>query len=152
MTKLLDDTKRSYDQVLAEMQEAKAVSHRALTGKARPWVRWAETDLGLYMIERSVVGASIPMAYRLALDPGELERMAGEDLHAVTHEWGSTLAVLAAAALDASEMRPTLALDAHLKYKDRLASRYLKNRYEPDFDDAEKLLLLMIEADFNTNR
>lgn len=152
MTKLLDDTKRSYDQVLAEMQDAKAVSIATLTGKAHPWFQWAETDLGLYMIERSVVGASIPMAYRLALHPGDPERMAGEDIHAVTHEWGSAVAVLAAAALDASEMRPTLALDAHIKYKDRLASRYLKNRYEPEFDDAEKLLLLMIEGDFNTNR
>lgn len=152
MAKLLDDTKRSHDQVLAEMEDAKAASHVTLTGNAHPWFRWAETDLGLYQIGSSVVGASIPMAYRLALDPGDLGRMAGENLHAVTHEWGSTIAVLAAAALDVSEMRPTLALDVRIKYRDRLASRYLKNRYEPDFDDAEKLLLLMIEGDLNTNR
>jgi len=152
VTKLLDDKKKSKDQVMAEMINAKETAHRALTGNAHPWFRWAETDLGLYQIGSSVVGASIPMAYRLGLDPGDLDRMAGEDLHAVAHEWGSTVAVLAGAALDASEMRPTLALDAHIKYKDRLASRYLKNRYEPEFEDGEKLLLLMIEGDLNTNR
>lgn len=153
VTKLLDDTKKSYEEVLAEIRDAYEISHRALTGHSRPWFRWAETDLGLYMIGHDIVGASIPMAYRLALDPINSGLMFGEDLHEVSREWGGTVARLAVAALDASKIQPTLSFaQRSVTYKDRLASRYLARRFEAEFPDELKLLLLMIEGDLNTNR
>lgn len=78
VTKLLDDTKKSYHEVLAEIREVQETSHRVLTGNSHPWFRWAETDLGLYMIDRHVVGATVPMAYRLGLAPGNQELISGK--------------------------------------------------------------------------
>lgn len=153
VTKLLDDTKKSYHEVLAEIREAQETSHRVLTGNSHPWFRWAETDLGLYMIDRHVVGATVPMAYRLGLAPGNQELISGEDLHAVTQEWGGTVAALAVAALNTAEIEPTISFaPTRVSSKVRLASRYLAGRYEREFADEVKLLLLMIEGDLNTNR
>lgn len=86
VSKLLDDTKKSYDDVLAELRAVQEDNTKSLTGKAPRLLRWLESDLGLYSLAGSIVGATMPIAYRLALDPKDPHAMGGENLHAVTRE------------------------------------------------------------------
>lgn len=153
VSKLLDDTAKAYEDVLADLDRVYRHNHATLTGNTHSWLRWLETDMGVYSIGDRIVGASIPMAYRLALDPADQGAMAGEGLADVTREWGGTVAVLQAATLseplvEAGSLDLT---DRRIGYRDCLAARYLKNRYEPEFPLALKLLILMIEGDLNTN-
>lgn len=153
MSKLLDDTQKSDTDVLNEMRAAYNLCHQSLTGNARRGFRWLETDLGLYLMQGRVVGASTPIAYRLGLDPSNPHVMGGESLTAVTHEWGGAMAVLASADLEPPREHGTLTLgNCGITYKDKLTSRYLARSYEPDFPVELKLFLLMIEADLNANR
>jgi hypothetical protein len=152
-SKLTDDTKKGYDQVLGEL-EALLRSHTAqLAGKARRWLRWAERDRGLYLLGSKVAGASLPAAYRLGLEIADGGRIAGQDIRAVSEEWGGTMAVLGAAAGDSSA--PAATIDwrrvSRMGYRDRLASRYFAERFEPDFTVGLKALLLLIEGDLNTS-
>lgn len=152
MSKLLDDTQKSDDDLLSEMREAYNLCHESLTGNARRGFRWLETDLGLYLMQGRVVGASTPIAYRLGLDPSAPHLMAGESLTAVTNEWGGAMAVLASADLEPPREHGRLTLgNCGITYKDKLTSRYLARSYEPDFPVELKLFLLMIEADLNAN-
>lgn len=153
VTKLLDDTKKSYGDVLADLREVYEHNVRTFSGKAPRGFRWLETDLGLFDVDGVVVGATMPIAYRLALDPGDPTVIAGEAISEVTHEWGATASVLMAATLepplDQSSMRIP---KTRIGYSDVRAARYLTGRYEPDFPNELKLLLLLIESDLNTNR
>ena len=104
-------------------------------------------------MDGSLVGASVPIAYRLGLDPVQPASMWGEDLAAITKEWGSTLMVLGAATLDPSEPAATLDLTGvRVTYQDRRADRYLAGRFDRRFPLELKLLILMIEGDLNTAR
>lgn len=154
VSKLLDDTSRGYDDVLADLGAVYRHNNAVLIQAVKGWKRWLATDLGLYSIEDHLVGATVPIAYRLALDPIQHERMAGESIHEVTQEWGATVAVLQAATLDSSLVTSgTLDLSqSRVAYRDRLASRFLREKYEPTFPVALKMLILMIEADLNVNR
>lgn len=128
------------------------VHHEALTGHAIRVARWLETDLGIYYLDRSTIGATIPIAYRLGLHPTHTASISDADLLAVSEEWGGTLAVLGAA-LDASQPNPTLDLsDIRISYRDRMASNYLHTRFDPQFPPELKALLLLIESDLNTAR
>lgn len=154
VSKLLDDTSRGYDEVLADLGAVYRHNNAVLVQAVKGWRRWLATDLGLYSVEDHVVGASVPIAYRLALDPAQNERMAGESIHEVTQEWGATVAVLQAATLDSPlSLSGTLDLtQSPVSYRDRLAARYLQDKYERTFPLALKMLILMIEGDLNTNR
>jgi len=70
-----------------------------------------------------------------------------------SEEWGGTLAVLGAVALDSSEPTPTLDLsNIRIGYCDRLTSKYLPTRFDRQFPPELKTLLLLIEGDLNTAR
>jgi hypothetical protein len=152
--KLLDDTKKTYIDVLTDFDRILTDHHEQLTGNTFRWARWLETDLGLYYCKDRLAGATVPAAYRLGLTITDDGTIAGEDLRAVTEEWGGTLAVLGAAALDAREPTGTIdfASDCAISYRDRVASRYFPRRFETEFHDSLKALLLLIEGDLNTAR
>lgn len=153
LTKMLDNTKKSYADVLSDFAAELEEHHNALTGNAARLARWLETDLGLYFVSGFLVGATVPIAYRLGLDPVQSSSMWGEDLTAITKEWGSTLVVLGAVTLDFTDPAATLDLTGvRVTYKDRRADRYLAGRFEPQFPAELKLLILMIEGDLNTAR
>jgi len=153
VSKLLDDTKKSDEVVLAELRAVQEHNTKSLTGKAPRFLRWLESDLGLFSMGGSTVGASMPIAYRLGLDPKDPHTMSGEDLHRVAQEWGATMSVLMAAALEPPSDKATLGLaNCGVSYRDRLAAKYLADHYEADFEIELKLLLLMIEGDLHTNR
>lgn len=153
VTKLLDDTKKSYEDVLADLADVYHHNVKTLTGKAPRPFRWLETDLGLFDLDGSLVGATMPIAYRLALDPGDQTLMAGEAISDVAHEWGTTTAVLMAATLEPPLTQPTMKVpEVKIGYRDVRASRYLAGRFESAFSNELKLLMLLIEGDLNTNR
>lgn len=152
--KLLDDTKKGYDQVLIELDRLLEDHHAELTGKTFRWLRGLETDLGIYYCGDMVAGATLPVAYRLGLEVADGGMIAGQAARAVSEEWGATLAVLGAAALDPSE--PAATIDFRhacaIGYRDHLASRYFRGRFEAGFGNGLRALLLLIEGDLNTAR
>jgi hypothetical protein len=94
-TKILDDTKKTLPDVLAEFRDELATHRNAFTGKAKWWVRWAEKDLGLYFLGDSLIGATVPASYRLGIDPSEQAvNKTGQALAEVSREWGGAVAVM----------------------------------------------------------
>jgi hypothetical protein len=150
LTKLLDNTKKSFGEVLSDLASEMELHHQVMTGSSIPAV---EPDLGLYYFDHSTIGATIPIAYRLGLNPASRSLISGEDLQAVSEEWGGTLAVLGAADFDASAPTPTLDLsDIRIDYHDRPASEYLPSWFDSQFPPELKILLLLIEGDLTTSR
>jgi hypothetical protein len=151
-TKLLDDTKKTFDVVVDEFTGI-VLEHRSqLMGNAVRIARWLETDLGLYMSDRRPVGATVPIAYRLGVQMTADGTIAGDDLRVVSEEWGGTLAVLNAAALDRTGQVATLDLGQVPKIsgRDRRSDRYLRGRFESEFPVGLKMLLVAVEGDINT--
>ena len=152
VTKLLDDTKKAYETVVAEFDAIAQQHHERFTGNAVRWARRFETDLGLYVADKKLLGATWPAAYRLGLSVTAEGTISGQDLRAVTEEWGGTLAVLGAATLDSTP--PTATLDLiqapRIHGNDRRADRYLPERFETSFPDGLKMLLIAIEGEMNT--
>ncbi|WP_307497230.1 hypothetical protein [Arthrobacter woluwensis] len=152
ITKMLDDKRKSYDTILGELDQVITEHRSTFTGNAGPWTRWLESDIGLYMADGRLLGASWPTAYRLGLSVETDGTIAGHDLQAVTQEWGGMLAVLGAAGLNPAESTATLDLTGvpAIRGMDKRSDRYLRQRFEGDFPDALKMLLLGIEGDMNT--
>jgi hypothetical protein len=151
-TKLLDDTKKSYEAVLEEFQEIIQEHRDQLMGNGVRWARWLETDLGLYVADGRLLGATVPAAYRLGLSITAQGAISGHDVHAVSEEWGATLTVLGAASFDATPQAATLDLSKvpAVVGHDRRSDRYLQRRFETEFPEGLKMLLLAIEGDINT--
>jgi hypothetical protein len=153
LTKLLDNTKKTYVDVLSELSQELAAHRKALKGYAIRPLQWLQRDLGLCYADGFMVGATIALAYRLGLDPTQPVSMWGADLGAVTKEWGGTLAVLGAAALDPTEPTATLDLTGiRIVYENRRADGYLETRFDSQFPPELKTLILLVEGDLNTSR
>jgi hypothetical protein len=152
-SKVLDDTKKGYSQVLTELATEMRHHHGTLIGNAVRWARRWETDLGLFTLDDALIGATVPLGYRLGLNPSDSGSISGADLAAVTHEWGGSLTVLGAATGKFTEPAPTLDFAAlRVASRDRLAAGYLAGRFSRHLPLEAKLLLLLIEGDFNTSR
>lgn len=153
LTKLLDNTKKPYGDVLSEFAAELKVHHDWLTGNAVRLARWLETDIGLLYVDDALVGATVPIAYRMGLNLARPATMWGVDLNALSVEWGETLAVLGAATFDDSQPKVTLDLAGiRVISRDQRADRYLARRFDLQFPQELKLLILMIESDLNTAR
>jgi hypothetical protein len=153
-TKILDDTKKTLPGVLAEFRDELVRHQKTFMGKAKWWVRWAETDLGLYFLGDSLVGATVPASYRLGIDPSEQAvNKTGQALAEVSAEWGSTIAVMCGATFVDHEPQATIDFSG-LTIRTRVcrADRYLAGRFENVLSLELKLLLLLIEGDLNTSR
>ncbi|WP_345529245.1 hypothetical protein [Nocardioides endophyticus] len=152
VSKLLDDTKKTYETVIAEFDAIAQEHHDRFTGNAVRWVRRFETDLGLYVAGGTLLGATWPAAYRLGLSVNAEGTISGQDLQAVTEEWGGTLAVLGAATLDTTPPIATLDLTRvpRIDGRDKRSDRYLSDRFDPSFPDGLKVLLLAMEGEMNT--
>jgi hypothetical protein len=151
MSKLLDDKKKSQQEVLDEIGVALQVNRRTFLEKVHPLVRWWATDLGMYRVDGRIVGTTVPMSYRLGLDVSSQQTMFEEAISEVTQEWGATMAVLGSADL-LLPAEPTLDLGSlAVSDQDVRSSKYLAGRYDPVLEEQEKLLVLMIEGDLNCN-
>jgi hypothetical protein len=153
LTKMLDNKKKTYADILSELAAEMEAHHDAFTGNAVRLTQWLETDLGLFIVDGAVVGASVPIFYRLGLHPARRGSVWGADLTAVTGEWGETLSLLGAATLDFSDPKGTLDLaGVRVTSQDCKADRYLAGRFDPEFPVELKILMLIIEADLNAAR
>lgn len=153
-SKILDHSGVTYNAVIDGLEIIQRIHNDRFTGNAHRWLRWLETDLGLYQYEGELIGATVPAAYRLGFDVAEGAEIAVEDLREAVEEWGGTLAVLGAATLDISEPSATIDFIKRPKVSpvDRLSARYLARRFDKKFPSGLKLLLLMIEGDLNSSR
>jgi len=151
-TKLLDDTKKTFRDLLAEMGAYYAHHHQAFSGNAVWFARRFETDLGLFEAAGRILGGTIPLQFRLGVPPTVSISDLGPLIHDVAVEQGSLLALLfkasgtgvtATATIDYTPAGPVLS-------KDRKANRYLDARYDPALPIEAKLLLLMIEGEAST--
>ncbi len=153
VSKLLDDTKKSSDEVLSDLAAVLAKNSDAFLNKAPMWFRRRETDMGLYHMNGSILGASIPMSYRLDIDPGDQKSLSGGPISGISEEWGSTIGVLSAADLRPPDMNGHIDLSrCEITTSNELASRFLEDKYEAKFPIEVKALMLLLEGDLNTNR
>jgi hypothetical protein len=153
LAKLLDNRSKSYREVLSDLASELEIHHENLTGNSIPMARWPEKDLGLFYLEGAIIGATIPISYRLGLHPAPSASISNPELRSAAEEWGGSLAVLSAMTLDPRAPVPTLDLSTiEISYRDRLASKYLPTRFEQQFPQEVALLLLLLEGDLNTSR
>jgi hypothetical protein len=151
-SKVLDNTSTNYGKLVAELELLQDEHHREFTGKALRWLRWLETDLGLYQLRAGVVGATVPAAYRLGFR-FDRNGLSADDIREVSVEWGGTLAVLGAAAGDTSKPESTMSFrTTPIRSVDKMAASYFDRRFDRAFPLGLKELLLMIEGDLNTAR
>lgn len=153
-TKLLDDKSKTLAEVLAELRTEIDLHRQAFTGRTHRWLRWAETDLGLYLHGDDLLGATVPASYRLGVDlGGQTKHKTGEDLSAVTEECGGALACMCGATFVVDDLEPALDLrTVRIQSRDCRADRYLAERFEATFPLELKMLLLLVEGDLNTSR
>lgn len=153
-TKLLDDNSKTLTDVLAELRTEIELHRQAFTGKTGRWLRWAETDLGLYLHGDDLLGATVPASFRLGVDVGgQAKHKTGEDLSAVTEECGGALAYMCGATFVPDDPAPVLDLrTVRIRSRDCRADRYLAGKFEARFPLELKMLLLLIEGDLNTSR
>ncbi|WFE27620.1 hypothetical protein O7623_31175 [Solwaraspora sp. WMMD791] len=153
-TKILDDTKKTMPDVLAEFREELVMHRNAFTGKAKWWARWAESDLGLYFLGDSLIGATVPASYRLGINPcDQAVGKTGQALAEVSREWGGAVAAMCGATFINDGPEATIDFSSlTIRTRDCLADQYLAGRFETLFSLELKLLLLLIEGDLNTSR
>ncbi len=152
-TKLLDDTGKPLETMLSEFDDELKSHREEFLGNSWKCVRWAESDLGMYLIDGAVVGATVPASYRLGVSVSTKAHKTGEGILAVAEEWGAILAAVRSATLLVDEPDSSLDLrGVEVQSRDRRAARYLRRRFEPSFPIALKMLLLLIEGDLNTSR
>lgn len=153
-TKLLDDKSKTLVEVLAELRTEIDLHRQAFTGKTRRWLRWAETDLGLYLRGGDLLGATVPASFRLGVDVrGQAKHKTGEDISAVTEECGGVLAYMCGATFVPDDPGPALDLrTVRIRTRDCRADRYLAKKFEASFPLELKMLLLLVEGDLNTSR
>lgn len=150
VSKLLDNRKRTFEMVVGDFEEILADRRAEYLGRSVFWARRFETDFGLYLVNGSLVGATIPAAYRLGLrTTREVTDESG--LRAMSEEVGGTLRLLSSAAGDLSAPSATLNLKsiAPISSRDSRADRYFRNRFELSFPPGLKMLLIAIEGEMN---
>lgn len=152
-TKLFDDTKKSYEDVLADIATHHETHRARFTGNTVWFARWLETDLGLTLLGKRVVGTTITAHIHLGQPADAImdKQEMGRAVLAASTEQGVALGVLLSLGgrlepqppLDLSELRSMDTVDHD-------TGRYLAHRFDDRFPTALKLLLLGVEADLST--
>lgn len=147
--KLLDDNKKTYQDLLMEMQAYLAAHQQAFLGKAHPLFRRWERDLGLYFFDGCLVGATVPMQQRIGAEPSMAFADIPPTYNSLARELGGVLSVLAVTDGVQHNYVGTLSfgIKQHVKTKDVLSRRYFAERYSSGLSAEAKLLLLMLEAE-----
>jgi hypothetical protein len=152
-TKLLDDTKKSLDDLQSEMGGYYARHRQEFTGNSAKWARFMERDLGLYSAAGRLLGATIPLQFRMGLLADSKVADLGQQLYEISQEHGSVQVLLSQAAGDSSPV--TYDADygplGRIEDSDVLTDRYLSSRYDTALPLEAKLLLLMIEGELNVS-
>lgn len=152
-TKLFDDTKRTYEQVLLDVGAYREAHIARFTGNTHWLLRRFECDLGLTLLGRSVVGTTVGSHIHLGQPPPAIgdEMAMSQAAHSAAVEQGAALRVMLALR-DEAEPQATLDLRPlwRMRTRDKDSERYLSGRYDHRYPIALKLVLLGIEADLTT--
>ncbi len=153
-SKLLDDNKKDLDDLIGEMDAYRATHRVAYSGNAVWFARWLEPDLGMYILDGRVLGATIPLQYRFGLPATISVPEMGQIMYRTAAELGGTLVVMSAAAGDPPWAEATIDYQpmAEIRSVDRRLSRYVVGRYDDAMTIGMKLLLLMLEGEIATAR
>lgn len=149
--KLLDDTKKSFEDMEQELARFYVAHHAEFTGSVRWFVRWLKVDdLGMCRGPNGLIlFSTIAGQFRLGL-PSEVRlNEAGPIMFEVARELGLALSLLACADGQAFEIEASIDYGSlgTLVDDDRRAVEYLEERYDPAFTLETKLLLLMVEGE-----
>lgn len=147
--KLLDDNKKTYQDLLMEMRAYLLAHQQAFLGNAHPLFRRWERDLGFYFFDGCLVGATVPMQQRIGAQPSMAFADIPSAYNSLARELGEVLSVVAAADGVQHNHVGTLSfgIKQHVKTKDVLSRRYFAERYSSGLPAEAKLLLLMLEAE-----
>ncbi|MBM9458862.1 hypothetical protein JK386_03035 [Nocardioides sp. zg-536] len=153
--KFLDDSQRPLPDLKTEILAFYAAHQSEFLGNSVWFARWFESDIGMCLGPgKRVLTSSITGHFRMGLESQIRVSDASQDSFDLAKSQGATLAVLARFAGDEAEPRASMNLSSlgAVTDIDRRADRYLSKRYDPAMDIATKLILLMIEAELNSNR
>lgn len=148
--KLLDDTKRSFEDLEQEMAAFYAAHRTEFTSDVPRLFRWLADDLGICRGPNGwILFSTIAGQFRLGLPPDVRLADAGPIMFEVARELGQSLGPLATADGQEADLSPTIDYTAlgELEDDDRKAVEYLAERYDPTFNFEAKLLLLMVEGE-----
>jgi hypothetical protein len=153
-SKLLDDNKKNLDDLVGEMDDYRVTHRAAYSGNAVWFARWLEPDLGMYTLDRRVLGATIPLQFRFGLPATVSVTEMGPIMRRTAVELGGALVVMSAAAGDPPWAEATIDFlqVAEIRSVDRRLSRYVAGRYDDRMTIGMKLLLLMLEGEIATAR
>lgn len=151
-TKLLDDNKKTMDDLGKELAAWLAVHRAEFFGNSYRLVRFLESDIGLFRSGGRLMLATLPVQFRLGADPGMRIEGLGPFVHGLAVEHGSNLSVLAAGAGESLSISPGQDYSSlgSIPGDDRRSARYLARRYDPELSIATKLLVLLIEGEVTT--
>jgi hypothetical protein len=151
-TKLLDDNKKSIDDLGRELKAWLAVHRAEFFGNSYRLFRFLESDIGLFRSGGRLMLATLPVQFRLGAEPGIRLEALGPFVHDLAVEHGASLSVLAAVAGDASLISPRQDYSSlgPVQGEDRHSAKYLAKRYDPELPVAPKLLALLIEGELTT--
>jgi len=151
--KFLDDKRKSFDDLRAEMLGFYDAHRDEFMGNALWFARWLESDIGIFLAPgERILGTTIALHFRTGLGKEVHISDAGPVLLSVAQAQGEALAAFAVLGGDESTLTATIDYEGlgRLGEKDRRVIRYLRDRYDPGMDVATKLLLLMVEGEVNT--
>lgn len=151
--KLLDDTKKSFDQLRQEMAEYYAAHQGEFLNNAPRLLRWLETDLGLCVTpDERVLFSTIAGQFRIGVASDTRVGSAGPLAFDVGHDLGQIHALLSTA--DGSQELIDATIDyrplGRLRDRDRKAAAFLADRYDSTMSIETKFLLLMVEGEAAT--
>jgi len=151
-SKLLDDSKKELADLVGEMDAYRAMHRANYSGNAVWFARWLEPDLGMYMLNGRVLGATIPLQFRFGLPATIPVPETGQIMYRAALELGGTLVALSAAAGEPPWAEATIDFEpvAKIRSIDRRLSRYVAGRYDDAMTIGMKLLLLMLEGEIAT--
>lgn len=151
--KLLDDTKKSFEQLHREMAEFYAAHQGEFLGNAPAPLRWLETDLGLCLtIDRRILFSTIVGQFRIGFASHTRIGSAGPVAFGVGHDLGLIHALLSTANGNPEPVDATIdyGILGRLRARDRRAATFLAGRYDSTMSIETKLLLLMVEGEAAT--
>lgn len=151
--KFLDDKRKSFEDLRADMRAFYDAHHMEFIGRAVWFAPWPERDLGIFTGPGGrVLGTTVALHFRAGLGSETRISDAGPALMSLAREQGAALAIFST--LGGDESTPTATMDYNglreLGHRDCRALEYLDDRYEPSMDIATKLILLMVEGEVNT--
>lgn len=150
--KFLDETKKSFSDLQADMRAFYAAHQEEFLGNSVSFARRWESDIGIFTAPgKRLLGTTITTHFRAGVDASVKISDVGPQFFAVAHAQGRALGMLCR--LNGDLDLPAATIDysrlGRLSDADQRVRKYLQDRYDAEFDIGTKLLLLMVESELN---